>query len=352
MTPSRLDRLLTDQNGITSAQVVSCDIVNYSCRKSSSQHRIVDKFQHDIRLSLTEVSKPHADYARDNEIDFGSDIMTLATGDGIAAVFTFPGLHGLAMEFSIELLRRIHAYNSTHQCAKFLLDCWCDCHCSYNVRIGQADGKCIFYRDINGMVNVAGNAVNAAYRVMGKADPSQILVTKRSYEKLVNQPASGALEDRLVYVGEGRFKHGQNIDVWQYVDAAAAFVNSSVAADLVVSSHLETLMARMNLTSIMQAFDSMEWDKLHPDTASRLLGLVQQMLDLVNGGSEVRPERAEAPVTVFKVVRDSIQRRLRKKMGRKRHGSSRGQRLAVAALHSSAVGLRGCGSAFDGGRAR
>jgi hypothetical protein len=129
-------------------------------------------------------------------------------------------------------------------------------------------------------------------------------------------------------------------------------VNSSVAADLVVSSHLETLMARMNLTSIMQAFDSMEWDKLHPDTASRLLGLVQQMLDLVNGGSEVRPERAEAPVTVFKVVRDSIQRRLRKKMGRKRHGSSRGQRLAVAALHSSAVGLRGCGSAFDGGRAR
>jgi len=97
------------------------------------------------------------------------------------------------------------------------------------------------------MVNVAGNAVNAAYRVMGKADPSQILVTKRSYEKLVNQPASGELEDRLVYVGEGRFKHGQNIDVWQYVDAAAAFVNSSVAADLAVPDcpyHASATMTR------------------------------------------------------------------------------------------------------------
>ena len=55
----------------------------------------------------------------------------------------------------------------------------------------------------------------------------------------------------------------------------------------------------------MQAFDSMEWDKLHPDTASRLLGLVQQMLDLVNNGSEVQPERTEAPITVFDVVRSS-----------------------------------------------
>jgi hypothetical protein len=220
--------------------------------------------------------------------------VTLATGDGIVVVFTLPGPHDLAMEFSLELLRRIHAYNSAHRCEKFLRDCWCDCHCSYYVRIGQADGKCVFYRDINGMVNVAGNAVNAAYRVMGKADPSQILVTKRSYEKLVNKPASGELEDHLVYVGEGRFKHGHNIDVWQYVDPAAAFVNSSVAADLAVSSHLETLMARMNLTSIMQAFDSMEWDKLHPATASRLLGLVQQMLDLVHGGSEVPPEPAAA----------------------------------------------------------
>ena len=115
MTPSHLDRLLTDQNGITSAQVVSCDIVNYSCRKSSVQRRLVDKFQHDISSSLIEICKPYEDYARDNEIDFSSDIVTMATGDGIAAVFTFPGLHGLAMEFSLELLRRIHAYNSAHQ---------------------------------------------------------------------------------------------------------------------------------------------------------------------------------------------------------------------------------------------
>ena len=302
MAPSHLDRLLADQNGITNAQVVSCDIVNYSCRKSSLQRRLVDKFQRDIRSSLIEISKPHEAYARDNEMEFGSDIVTLATGDGIAVIFTFPGLHGLAMDFSLELLRRIHAYNSAHHCKNFLRHCWCDCHCSYLVRIGQAVGKCIFYRDINNQVNVAGNAVNAAYRVMGKADPSQILVTKRSYEKLVNEPASGGLEDHLVYVGEGRFKHGQNIDVWQYVNPAAAFVNSSVAADLAVSSHLETLMARMNLTSIMQAFDSMEWDKLHPDTASRLLSLVQQMFDLVCGGSQGPPERTEAPGSVVNVV--------------------------------------------------
>lgn len=302
MPPSCLDRLLTDQNGITSAQVVSCDIVNYSCRKSSVQRRIVDKFQKDVSLSLNAISKSYENYARDNKIYFGGGIATLATGDGIAVVFTIPGLHGLAMEFSLDLLGRIHAYNSAHRCEKFLRNCWCDCHCSYYVRIGQADGKCIFYRDINGMVNVAGNAVNAAYRVMGKADPGQILVTRRSYERLVNAPASGGLEDRLVYVGEGRFKHGRNIDVWQYVDPTAAFVNSSLTADLAVSSQLETLLARMDLTSIVRAFDSMEWDELHPDTASRLLGLVRQMLDLMHGESEVLPERTEAPGSVFDVL--------------------------------------------------
>lgn len=295
MALSHLDRLLADQNGITSGHVVSCDIVNYSCRKSSVQRRLVDKFQHDVSSSLIEISKPHKAYARDNEIDFGSDIVILATGDGIAVVFTFPALHGLAMDFSLELLRRVHAYNSAQRCEKFLRNCWCDCHCSYQARIGQADGKCIFYRDINGMVNVAGNAVNDAYRVMGKADPGQVLVTKRSYERLVNGRAPGGPEDRLIYLGEGRFKHGRNIDVWQYVDPAKAFVNSSVAADLAVSSHLETLMARMDLISIEQAFDSMEWDELHPDTASRLLGLVRQMLKLVHGGSEGPREQTEAP---------------------------------------------------------
>jgi class 3 adenylate cyclase len=177
------------RNGIATAQVISCDIVNYSCRRSSVQRRLVIKFQQDIRSSLTEMGKSHEYYACNNEVDLNSEIITLATGDGIVVVFTLPGPHDLAMEFSLELLRRIHAYNSDHQCEKFLRDCWCDCHCSYYVRIGQADGRCVFYRDINGMVNVAGNAVNAAYRVMGKADPSQILVTKRSYEKLVNQPA-------------------------------------------------------------------------------------------------------------------------------------------------------------------
>src|SRR4051795_2606442 len=99
MAPSHLDRLLADQNGITNAQVVSCDIVNYSCRKSSLQRRLIDKFQRDIRSSLIEISKPHEAYARDNEMEFGSDIVTLATGDGIAVIFTFPGLHGLAMDF-------------------------------------------------------------------------------------------------------------------------------------------------------------------------------------------------------------------------------------------------------------
>src|SRR3954469_8803187 len=51
----------------------------------------------------------------------------LAAGDGIALIFTFPGLHGLAMDFSLELLRRIHAYNSAHHCEEFLRHCWCDC---------------------------------------------------------------------------------------------------------------------------------------------------------------------------------------------------------------------------------
>src|SRR3954454_4918472 len=126
MAPSHLDRLLADQNGITNDQVGSCDIVNYSCRKSSLQRRLFNKFQRDMRSSLIAISKQHEAYARDNEFEFGSDIVTLATGDGIAVIFTFPGLHGLAMDFSLELLRRIHAYNSAHHWKNFLRHCWCD----------------------------------------------------------------------------------------------------------------------------------------------------------------------------------------------------------------------------------
>jgi hypothetical protein len=271
MTHSHLDRLLINQNGITSAQVASCDVVNYSCRKSSVQRKIVDKLQEDVTLSLADTSTLYADYTRMNEIDFNKDVVKLATGDGLALVFTFNGLHSIAMDFSLRLLQRIHAYNSEHSCEKFLQKHWCDCHCSYYVRIGLADGKCILYRDINKLVNVAGTAINAASRVMNKAEASQILVTKRCHERLVDQPTSIEMEGHLVYVGEGRFKHGHVIDVWQYVDPTAAYLNSSVAVDLAVSSHLETLMVRMDRISIMQALIDMEWDKIHPDTAVKLL---------------------------------------------------------------------------------
>jgi hypothetical protein len=291
---SHLDRLLINQNGITSAQVASCDVVNYSCRKSSVQRKIVDKLQEDVTLSLADTSASYADYARVNEIELNDDVVKLATGDGIALVFTFKGLHSIAMDFSIRLLRRIQEYNSEHSCEKFLRDHWCDCHRSYHVRIGLADGKCILYRDINNLVNAAGNAINTATRVMNKAHASQILITKRCRERLIDQPTSIEMEGHLVYVGEGRFKHGQIIDVWQYVDPTVTYLNSSVVTNLAVSSHLETLLARMDRISIIQAFVDMEWDKIYPDTALKLLGLVEQMLDLVHGSSEISLERIVA----------------------------------------------------------
>lgn len=236
--------------------------------------------------SLLEVSSSYRDYAQEHRIEFHSDILKLPTGDGIAVVFTFLDLHNIALEFSLNMLQRIHRYNSSHPCERFLRQQWCDCHCSYELRIGLAYGKCILYRDINSLLNVAGNAINAANRVMNKADPGQILLTRRSYERLSAGPADLALRSHLVYIGEVMFKHGHSTGIWQYVDLNLPFVNSRTSSDLQISSHLEVLMARMDLDSIMRELDNMEWDRMHPNTASDLLCLIRQMLKLVQGGSE------------------------------------------------------------------
>ena len=53
-------------------------------------------------------------------------------------------------------------------------------------------------------------------------------------------------------------------------------------------------MARMDRISIMQALIDMEWDKIHPDTAVKLLDLVEQILDLVHDSSETSFKRIAA----------------------------------------------------------
>ncbi len=133
--------------------VLFLDIVEYSKMSVSGQISLKERFNTYLSEGIQDVPP--------------ADRIILDTGDGAAV--NFLGDVESALKAALHL----------REC---LLNEDLDIEPKLLVRIGINLGPVRLVRDINGQPNIVGDGINVAQRVMGFADPSQILVSRSYYE--------------------------------------------------------------------------------------------------------------------------------------------------------------------------
>jgi hypothetical protein len=72
---------------------------------------VVDSFTACLREALNQTAKSYIDYVQANNLNFGTDVIKIPTGDGAAVIFSFEGLHDIHLNFARELLRIVDDRN-------------------------------------------------------------------------------------------------------------------------------------------------------------------------------------------------------------------------------------------------
>jgi ATP-dependent Clp protease ATP-binding subunit ClpC len=154
--------------------VLFTDIVEFSKLKIDLQLRIKQEFQQTVSST--------AEYRRASQ---KGELITRTTGDGIVLVFRYDPVAPVrcALEVAKALLTRTHI----------------------GVRMGVHSGPVYAHKDILNSIDVAGDGINLAQRVMDSGDAGHILVSKSSAEVL-SQISSWA--NSLQDLGLCEVKHG------------------------------------------------------------------------------------------------------------------------------------------------
>ncbi len=133
--------------------VLFLDIVEYAKKTVSGQISLKDRFNAYLSEAIAEVP--------------AAERIILDTGDG--AAINFLGDVEAALNAALKLRANLLAEDPYLE--PQLL-----------VRIGINLGPVRLVRDINGQPNIVGDGINVAQRIMGFADPSQILVSRSYYD--------------------------------------------------------------------------------------------------------------------------------------------------------------------------
>ncbi len=172
----------------SSSKTIMCsvfflDIVEYSKRSVAGQISLKERFNHYLSAAIRDVPL--------------SDRIILDTGDG--AAINFMGDVEDALKAALSL--RSSMLHEGRDVEPPLL-----------VRMGINLGPVRLIRDINGQPNIVGDGINVAQRVMGFADPSQILVS-RSYFDAVSR-LSPQYAGMFHYQGSRTDKHVREHEVY------------------------------------------------------------------------------------------------------------------------------------------
>jgi len=132
--------------------VLFLDIAEYSKKSVSGQISLKERFNAYLSVAI-----------RDVPID---DRIILDTGDG--AALSFLGDVGDALQVALSMRESLR--EGLHMEPPLL------------VRMGINLGPVRLVRDLNGQPNIVGDGINVAQRVMGFADPGQILVSRPYYD--------------------------------------------------------------------------------------------------------------------------------------------------------------------------
>ena len=143
---------MTERGKTIMCSVLFLDIAEYSKKSVSGQISLKERFNAYLSVAI-----------RDVPID---DRIILDTGDG--AALSFLGDVGDALQVALSMRESLR--EGLHMEPPLL------------VRMGINLGPVRLVRDINGQPNIVGDGINVSQRVMGFADPGQILVSRTYYD--------------------------------------------------------------------------------------------------------------------------------------------------------------------------
>jgi hypothetical protein len=175
MIPERANRTFI-------CSVLFLDIVEYSRKPVAEQIQLKDRFNALIAESIRDIG--------------AADRIILDTGDGVAINFLGDPEDALFVAMS---LRDSFAPNP-------------DEPPSVPARIGINLGPVRLVKDLNGQPNIIGDGINVAQRVMGFAQPGQVLVS-RSYYEVVSHISEG-YGQLFHYEGSRTDKHVREHEVY------------------------------------------------------------------------------------------------------------------------------------------
>lgn len=168
--------------------IVFLDLVGYSARSLNDQARIKQRLN-------TLVTRVLGDIPADSRL-------AIDTGDGAALCFMGDPQEALRAAM---LLRDLLAQRYGH---------------SLPARIGLHMGPVRVVEDVNGRVNVVGDGINVAQRIMDFAEPGQIVASRACFD-IMSRIANGAAA-MFHYAGVHEDKHGRIHELHILQDAARA----------------------------------------------------------------------------------------------------------------------------------
>jgi hypothetical protein len=283
-----LDRIISRQNRTATLKVVFVDVQSYSKRRSQAQVSVIDAFMECLSKALKTTSQKYIEYTQANDMNFHTDIIVLPSGDGAAIAFPFEGLHDIHLFFAVNLLEEVKKNNDEANCDKFRENGWCNCHNSFNLCVGISEGKGILYKDINDSYNIAGNVINIAARVMGKAEANQIIFTEEAYRQLIDMVDDPNLDDEFREYTGVNIKHDLKINVYQYIASNEA-INPAPPEDLVFAKRsrelLDTLGQISSQKDEVEGFDKMKLLGML-EAVTKVFSPSSQMLDIKSSDEE------------------------------------------------------------------
>ncbi len=172
------------------ATVLFFDIIGYTKQPDKKQLTLKQQFNRLVTGSL-------------DSLDAGERII-LDTGDGAAIGFLQHPTDALesAMHFRAALIANKH----------------CD-YPDLRVRVGIHLGPVSLVKDMNGQINMLGEGINSAQRVMSFAGPDQIYISRAYFEFVSN--LSDEYKDLFRYRGAQQDKHKREHQVYELMGAEA-----------------------------------------------------------------------------------------------------------------------------------
>jgi hypothetical protein len=197
--------------------IVFLDIIDYSKKTGAEQIEVKNEFNRLISLSLNDIAQ--------------NDRIILDTGDG--AAITYMGSPEDALFMAMSIHDGIKKNNLTDAAPLF-------------VRFGINLGPVRVVNDINGQLNVIGDGINVAQRIMSFAKPNEILVS-RSYFELTSR-LTDELSKLFDYSGVYQDKHVREHEVYTVKSVAERAIDDQPSAltDNVYSSIPRSFLQKNN----------------------------------------------------------------------------------------------------------